>query len=188
MMQKRQYHPLARQLHWAIFALILIGLPMGLIMVERDFNPVTDLLYTLHWSIGLTILALMVMRLAVRLWSPPPKPAAVLTPWQRRLSHGVHIGLYVMLFVVPILGWLGKSAYGASADGINVFYLFHVPVLLEKDEALAETLLGYHGLAVRIFLVLLVLHVAGALYHAFVARDGVVGRMGIGRRIAEPEA
>lgn len=187
-MTRRIYHPIARLLHWTIFALVLIGLPIGLIMVERDFNPVTNVLYTVHWSIGLTVLLLMTVRLLVRFVIRPPKPAAVLTAWQRRLSRYVHIGLYVMLFVVPILGWLGKSAYGAAREGINYFYLFHVPVLLEKDEELAEILLELHGYAVGVFLALLALHVAGALYHAVIARDGVAGRMGLGRRVAEPEA
>ncbi len=187
-MIRRTYHPAQRFLHWTIFLLILIGFPLGLVMVERDYNPVTDVMYTLHWSIGLTVLALMIARVASRLAFKAPKPAAVLTGWQRTLSHVVHVGLYVMLFVVPILGWLGKSAYGAGAQGINVFYLFHVPVLLEKDEDLAETLLFAHEIASKVFLVLLILHVAGALYHAFVKRDGVVGRMGIGKRVAEPEA
>jgi cytochrome b561 len=187
-MQRKTYHPLARVLHWAIFGLVLVGLPMGLVMVERDFDQINNVLYTFHWSIGLTVLALMIVRVIVRFAFPPPRPASVLTPVQRTLSQTVHIGLYVMLFVVPILGWLGKSAYGAEAQGISVFYLFHVPVLLDKDEDLAETLLGYHGIAVRVFMVFLVLHVAGALYHALIARDGVVGRMGLGGKVAEPEA
>lgn len=187
-MPRRIYHPLARILHWTIFGLVLIGLPIGLVMVERDFDPVTDALYVTHWSIGLTVLFLMVLRLVVRLVFRPPPPAAVLTPWQRRLSLAVHAALYVMLFTVPMLGWLGKSAFGASPEGISVYGLFHVPVLLEKNEDLAETLLDYHGIAVRIFLALLALHVAGALYHFLIARDGVAGRMGLGRRVAEPEA
>lgn len=185
---RRTYHPLARLLHWTIFGLVLTGLPIGLIMVERDFDPVTDVLYVTHWSIGLTVLCLMIVRLAVRLAIRPPRPAAVLTPWQRRLSGAVHASLYVMLLVVPMLGWLGKSAYGAAPEGISVFGLFHVPVLLDKNEDLAEELLGYHAIAVRIFLGLLALHVAGALYHLVIARDGVAGRMGLGRRVAEPEA
>lgn len=184
----RVYHPISRALHWLVFILIAIGLPIGLVMVERDFNPTTDLLYTLHWSIGLTVLALMTLRLIARFVFPAPKAAAVLTPAQKTVSHLVHIGLYISIFVVAILGWLGKSAYGASAEGISVFYLFHVPVLLEKNEDLAETLLEAHGFAVWVFLGLFALHLAGALYHAFVARDGVVGRMGIGQQVAEPEA
>ncbi|WP_099867342.1 cytochrome b [Pararhizobium haloflavum] len=187
-MQRTTYNPLARFLHWSIFLLVAIGLPIGLIMVERDFNPVTNVLYTVHWSIGLTVLLLMVVRIVVRIVAPPPKPARVLTGAQRMVSSIVHIGLYVMLIVAPVLGWLGKSAYGASPEGISVFYLFHVPVLLEKNEDLAETLLFYHGVAVRIFLAFLALHLAGAFYHGVIARDGVVGRMGIGRRVAEPEA
>lgn len=187
-MTRRTYHPLARWLHWSIFALVLVGLPIGLVMVRRDFDALNNVLYTLHWSIGLTVLFLMTIRIVTRLTVATPRPASVLSPAQRFLSQSVHLALYVMLVAAPVLGWLGKSAYGASAQGINVFYLFHVPVLLEKDEELAETLFFYHGVAVRIFLALLALHVAGALYHWFVAKDGVIGRMGIGRRVAEPES
>lgn len=184
---RRTYHPLARLLHWTIFGLVLIGLPIGLIMVERGSGRVTDMLYVTHWSIGLTVLFLMILRIIVRLAVRPPRPAAVLTSWQRGLSGAVHLLLYAMLLIIPMLGWLGKSAFGAAPEGINVFGLFHVPVLLEKNEDLAETLLDFHGLAVRIFLVLVALHIAGALYHLVIARDGVAGRMGLGRRVAEPE-
>jgi cytochrome b561 len=186
--QRTVYHPLARLLHWTIAILILVGLPMGAIMVRRDFDPVNNVLYTLHWSIGLTILALMLVRLAVRLTISPPRSAAVLTPVQKYLSHAVHIGLYGLLFIIPVLGWLGKSAYGAEANGIPVFYLFYVPTLVERNEAMAEIYFWWHEMAVRAFLALLILHLAGAFYHAMIARDGVVGRMGIGRRVAEPEA
>lgn len=184
---RRIYHPLARLLHWTIFGLVLVGIPIGLVMVERDPGGLTDALYVTHWSIGLTVLLLMVIRIIVRLAIRPPRPAAVLTPWQRGLSGAVHALLYVMLLIVPMLGWLGKSAYGAAPEGISVYGLFHVPVLLEKNEDLAETLLDFHGLAVRVFLALVALHIAGALYHLVIARDGVAGRMGLGRRVAEPE-
>lgn len=187
-MSRRTYHPLAQTLHWATFALILVGLPIGLIMTELDAGPVTNTLYVAHWSIGLTVLALTAIRLATRLVIAPPPPAAILAPWERTLSRAVHAGLYVMLFTMPILGWLGKSAYGAGAEGISVYGLFHVPVLLSRNGDLAETLFWYHERAAWIFLALLALHVAGALRHALIARDGVAGRMGLGRHVAEPQA
>lgn len=187
-MLRSTYHPLSRALHWTVFGLILIGMPMGAVMVRREFDDLNDVLYTLHWSIGLTVLLLMTVRLAVRLVVGAPRPAAILTPVQRVLSQTVHAGLYVALFTVAVLGWLGKSAYGAEPEGISVFYLFHVPVLLERNRELGETLLGYHGLAVQVFLALLALHIAGAVYHGLIARDGVVGRMGLGVRVAEPES
>lgn len=186
-MSRRTYHPLAKFLHWTVFLLVAVAIVIGIVMVRRDYDPVTDLLFITHWSIGLTVLALMIARVVIRFAIAPPAPAAILKPWERRLSLMVHAGLYVMLFLVPILGWLGKSAFGASSAGIIVFGLFHVPVLIEQDDALAETLLGYHSAAVWIFLVLLALHIAGVIKHGLLARDGVVGRMGLGRTVAEPE-
>ena len=187
-MVRKTYHPLQITLHWLIFALVLLAVPIGLTMTRREeYDAVTNALYLTHWSIGLTVLFLMTIRIATRIFLPAPRPAAGLAGWERGLSRTVHATLYVMLIVVPMLGWLGKSAFGAAPEGISVYGLFHVPVLIEKDEALAERLLAAHRFAVYFFLCLLALHVAGVLKHAL-ARDGVTGRMGLGRRVAEPES
>jgi len=185
---RKTYHPVSMAIHWLIVVLLLISIPMGKIMTEREFDSLNNVLYTLHWSIGLTVLALMVVRLGFRLVVPAPKPAASLEPWQRFLSHWTHIAIYVMLIVTPILGWLGKSAFGASAQGINVFYLFYVPTLVPRNKEMAEFYFELHEISSFILIGLIVLHVAGALYHAVVQKDGVVGRMGLGKKIAEPEA
>jgi cytochrome b561 len=161
-------------LHWTMAVLILVAIPIGWRMGDLEPGPLQDALYHTHRSIGVTVLALAILRVVLRrtLGVPPPHPA--LAPWQRTLSVAVHHLLYVLFFVVPILGWAGTSAFGAP---IVVWGLFELPPILPKSEPLSEVLLGVHGLFAQTLAGLVVLHVAGALYHAFVRRDGVMQRM-----------
>lgn len=165
-------------LHWTMAVLILAAIPIGWRMGDLEPGPLQDALYHIHRSIGVTVLALAVARLLVRrtLGAPPPHPA--LAPWQRTLSVAVHHLLYVLFFVVPILGWAGTSAFGAP---IIVWGLFELPPILPVNRPLSEILLGAHGLFAQTLAGLVILHVAGALYHAFVRRDGVMQRMLFGR-------
>lgn len=165
-------------LHWVMAVLILATIPIGYRMSDLDPGPVQDALYHLHRSIGVTVLALALVRLVVRrLWgAPPPHPA--LAGWQRALSVSVHRLLYVLFFLVPILGWAGTSAFGAP---ILVWGFFELPPIMPRHETLSEILLGAHGLFASTLVGLVLLHVAGALYHALVRRDGVVERMLFGR-------
>jgi cytochrome b561 len=102
-----------------------------------------------------------------------PPPLATLTPLERVVSHAVHVVLYVLLLVVPLLGWAGVSAFPA----LNVFGLFDLPAILPADKAMAGVILGAHKLlALGLGLVALA-HVAAALQHRFIKRDGVMRRM-----------
>ncbi|MDQ0346652.1 cytochrome b [Ancylobacter vacuolatus] len=171
-----RYGPTARVLHWLV-ALIVLGLiPLGLYMVSRGeatgFDALTGSLYSLHKFVGFLVLWLIVLRMLVRLRGAPP-PAATLTPFERVASVTVHGALYALLLVVPLLGWAGVSAYPA----LNVFGLFDLPALLSPDEALAKRILGLHGLLAQILGVLALAHIAAALYHRFLKRDGVMARM-----------
>ncbi|MCS6781269.1 MAG: cytochrome b [Geminicoccaceae bacterium] len=165
-------------LHWAMAILILATIPIGWRMGDLEPGPLQDTLYHTHRSIGVTVLALAVLRLVLRrtLGAPPPHPS--LPAWQRTLSVAVHHLLYVLFFLVPILGWAGTSAFGAP---IVVWGLFELPPILPRNEPLSELLLGAHGLFSQTLAGLVILHVAGALYHAFVRRDGVMQRMLFGR-------
>lgn len=171
-----RYGPTARVLHWLV-ALIVLGLiPLGLYMVARGeatgFDALTGSLYSLHKFVGFLVLWLIVLRMLVRLRGAPP-PAATLTRFERVASVTVHGALYALLLVVPLLGWAGVSAYPA----LNVFGLFDLPALLSPDEALAKRILGLHGLLAQILGVLALVHIAAALYHRFLKRDGVMARM-----------
>ncbi|WP_371348152.1 cytochrome b [Ancylobacter sp. IITR112] len=172
-----RYAPTARLLHFVV-ALLVIGLiPLGLYMVARGeatgFDALTGSLYSLHKFVGFLVLWLVVLRVLVRLRRGEPARAEPLTPFERVVSSLVHAALYLLLLVVPLLGWAGVSAYPA----LNVFGLFDLPALLAPDEALAKRILGLHGLLAQLLGVLALAHIAAALYHRLIKRDGVMARM-----------
>lgn len=165
-------------MHWIMAVLIVSTIPIGYVMGDLEPGPGQDRLYHLHRSIGVTVLALACLRLALRLrlGAPPPDPS--LQPWQRSASTAAHHGLYALIFLVPLLGWAGTSAFGAP---ILVWSLFELWPILPKNQPLSEILLGAHGLFASTLAGLVLLHVAGALHHALIRRDGVMQRMLFGR-------
>lgn len=168
-----RYSTTSIALHWITFLVIFGAILMGM-QLEHPPEGWGDTLYRLHWSFGLTALALLILRVLNKLLLGAPPPYAGLTPVERTLSQAVHHFLYLLMLMVPLLGWLGKSAYGGP---ISVFGLFTVPALLAPDERLAKLFLGAHKLAVKALIACILLHVAGALNHALIKRDGVLARM-----------
>ncbi|NIC43725.1 cytochrome b [Aquabacterium sp. A08] len=177
-----RYHPVAMALHW-LLGLALVGLfAVGLYMVDLPFSPQRLKLYNWHKWAGVVVLALSFLRLGWRWWQPPPAlPAAIaqaMPAWQRLAHHGTHLGLYLAFFAVPLLGWAYSSAAGFP---VVLFGVWPLPDLVAAEPALAEALKPWHGWAAYALAGLVVLHVAGALKHAWVDRDGLLARMGLGR-------
>lgn len=172
------YSGIAKFFHWTVAALVLVTVPIGFVMANRGrmdiWDATTNQLYSAHKLIGLTILALMVLRLLYRLTAGAPEPAASLTGVQRAISGTVHWAFYVLLIAVAVGGWLGISYFGAlNAFGIQIPALFGVA----KDEAAAKYIFALHAIGGTVIAGLVLLHVAGAMFHLVVARDGVFGRM-----------
>ncbi|MGF7160556.1 cytochrome b561 [Rhodoligotrophos appendicifer] len=168
------YHPLHKVLHWLTALIVLTTIPMGLIMIRLEGGSTQNTLFDLHRSFGVMVLALTILRLAVRGIVGAPGIERTIEPWQRQLASVVHGLLYMLLFIVPLLGWTGTSAYGAR---ISVFWLFELPMILPKDEHLATTLLTLHQYAAFTLTALLFVHAAAALYHHFIRGDEVLNRM-----------
>jgi cytochrome b561 len=160
-------------LHWLVVLVLAATFPLGMAL-SRAPDGWGDTLYRLHWSFGLLALALAFLRTANRLIGGAPAPHPGLTRLESVLSNLVHKALYLLLLLAPLLGWLGKSAYGGP---ITVFGLFDMPALLPPSEALAKTFLGAHKIVVKLLMACIVLHVAGALNHLFIKRDGLLLRM-----------
>jgi cytochrome b561 len=132
--------------------------------------------FNLHKSMGMTILMLMLLRLAWRTWHRPPAlPAMAL--WQSRLALGTHIALYVALLVQPLVGYLGSefSGYPVRYFGITL------PSWAGRHVELKEILSFAHLCVGWLITALIAMHVAGAAKHALVDRDGLLARMGIGK-------
>jgi len=168
-----RYGPVAITLHWLTAILIVANLVLGLSMVPLPLSPRKLQWYLWHKWIGITVFLLAWLRLAWR-WRHPPPPAVPVPPRQLRAATAVHGALYVLLVLVPISGWIYSSA-----TGIQVVYLGILPLpnLVEKDRALASVLRIVHVTLVSVLALLVLGHVAAALKHHFLDRDGVLARM-----------
>lgn len=176
------YGLIAIAFHWVMALLIFAMLALGLYMTGLpQTDPSVFPLYQLHKSIGFVVLGLAVLRLVWRFLNPSPKLPDGMNGLEKLAAHLGHTGLYALLFAIPLTGWLMVSA---SPWGIPT-YLFdtiHMPDLplpaFLGDKAAAEGLLKEaHELAAWFLIALLVAHIAAALKHQFLSRDGVLTRM-----------
>lgn len=173
-----RYTRTAVSLHWMIAVLIAGALGLGWYMSELPLSPEKLRYYSWHKWTGVTIFGLAVFRAAWRLGhAAPPLPAS--TPaWQARASELVHLTLYMLIFVMPLSGWLYSSAAGYQTVYLG---LFPIPNLIAKNKELASLLRDLHFLLGILLSSIIALHVAAALRHQFVDRDGLIGRMWFGR-------
>jgi cytochrome b561 len=174
MSESHGYSPLAKGLHWVMAAFVLSIIPVGLTMTRLPSGKAQNNLFFIHESFGATILALACLRLAVRLIRGAPGPYPGLPHWQRLAADVSHRALYVLVIVVPLLGWAGTSAYRAP---ISVYGLFDLPPILAANRPLSDTLYGIHMAGAYLLAALVVVHIGAALMHGFIHRDGVLARM-----------
>lgn len=179
---RQRYGSVAIVLHWLIAFAILGLLILGTVMVR--LTPGSSLqfeLYQWHKSVGITVLALSLLRLGWRLIHPPPALPVTLRPWERALARFTHVGFYVLMLALPVSGWMMVSA--STWNIPTVLYgtvpLPHLPVLdtLENKKPVEDALKEVHEWLAITIAALLVLHVAGALKHHFVLRDDTLLRM-----------
>jgi cytochrome b561 len=169
-----RYGAVAIALHWLVAAAIFATFPLGLYMADLPLSPRKLTLVSYHKWIGVTVLALMSLRLAWRLTHRPPPLPLTMPAWQRRAATLAHWMLYVLLLAIPLSGWLYSSAVGVPTVYLG---LWQLPDLVGKDKALAEALKLAHKSLNFTLLALVVVHVAAAIKHHFVDRDRLLARM-----------
>lgn len=162
-------------LHWTIAVLILSIGAVGLVMGELPRSPKWFWVYTLHKSLGLTVLALVLVRIAWRLYAGAPAPVEGTPRWQARLASLTHGAIYVLILAMPLSGWLYDSASGLRP--FRWFGLAEVPKLSPPHEALADAMHETHELLFWVLIALVIGHAGAALYHHFVRRDATLARM-----------
>jgi cytochrome b561 len=188
------YTPTARAFHWLIALLVFIQLPLGFYMSYRGnempsvnekgepvkgvWDALTGYLYSSHKLLGLTVLALVVLRLLYRLTQGAPRSDPTVPPALTGVSHLVHWALYALLLAVPVLGYLAIS-YGDYLDVFN----FHLPMLTEKNDDLSKEIFEWHETGAFLIIGFVALHIVAAIYHRFLRKDRVVERM-IPKRVA----
>ncbi len=173
-----RYTRTAIALHWVIALAVIAQFTWGWWMQGIPKQPpgIRADAFNLHKSVGLTILALMVLRLAWRRYHPAPALPAM-PPWQRRAAHINHGVLYLALFVQPLAGYLGSvfSGYPVKLFGMAL------PMWGWKDVFLKDFFGTVHLVNSWVLAGAVALHVAAALKHALVDRDRTLARMGLGR-------
>ena len=168
------YSGFAKLLHWVVAVSVLLIVPIGFIMNIVGGGVLQNVLYTVHRSLGMLVLALMIVRIVYRLVHGAPADEPTLEPMQRVASHLVHMALYVLVTAQALIGWIATSAYGAA---ISFFGLFTVPAIVAKDQSLATPLFTAHELLAFGIAGLLFLHIGAALFHYLIRKDGVLQRM-----------
>jgi cytochrome b561 len=172
------YRPLPRFLHWLTVALVVVQAPVGVYMAYRGnvlnvWDALTGVLYNGHKLVGVTILLVAACRLAYRLARGAPADEPTIEPWQSLASRLNHWGLYLLLIAVPVAGYIGVSLFPA----LDVFGPISLPALVAPDKEAAKTAFFVHGLLAAALLLLIAVHVAAALFHYFIRKDNVLGRM-----------
>jgi cytochrome b561 len=168
------WHAISKLLHWLMAALILAMAWLGLTMGGLPNGPDKIATYALHKSIGLSVLALAIVRLLWRLRTDAPAPVAGTPAWQARLATATHAALYLLLFALPLTGWLLNSAAGFP---LQWFGLFNLPALAGQNEALQAFATGAHELLFWLLAVLVLAHAGAALFHHLFQGDATLARM-----------
>ena len=166
-------------LHWLVALLIFVAFPLGLYMHDLPLSPDKLRLYSYHKWIGITVLMLASLRAVWRLTHTPPPLPSDIAAWQRKASALVHGLLYLLIFAIPLSGWLMSSAKGFQTVWFGVLPL---PDLIGKDKALGEQLADVHEALNFTMLALVVLHVGAALQHHVIERQPFLQRMGWGSK------
>lgn len=171
---------MAKWFHWLIVAGILIQAAIGLIMVELPKRPNIQPVYDLHKSIGLTILALAILRVLWRLFDGRPENPPGMGALEILVARAGHGLLYVLLFALPISGWLLDSASGLRA--LRWWGVVPMPRLVDADRELKALALTAHNWLFWLLALVALGHAAAALKHHYIDRDTVLSRMLPGRR------
>jgi cytochrome b561 len=170
----RRYSTRARTLHWLIAALLAIQFVTAVLLphIGRDAKLTTTI--NAHFSIGIIILVVAAVRFLQRLLNPVALEAALSPRWGRFLARTTHLTFYVILLVGPFLGWASASAHNVP---VSLFGVIPLPALAAPKARWALTAGDIHTYAMWTLLGLIALHVAAALFHYWVRRDGVLQSM-----------
>lgn len=177
----RHFNLTARVLHWSMAVLILTMLFVGIGMVASlSLRPT---LVSLHRPIGIAILMLVIVRLVNRLRHPPPPLPADLPRMQVLGAKASHWLLYGLMMAMPLVGWSMLSAGGYP---VLMFGGFSLPPITPHDATLYALLRSAHTWLALLLFATILMHLAAALYHAWIRRDGVFPSMAHGADDSSP--
>lgn len=166
-------------LHWLIAIAVIVNWRIAE-AAEHGTDAEKMAIMANHKALGIIILTLSVLRLGWRFTHKAPPLAESLAGWEKLLARVTHVIFYVLLIGLPIGGWLGVSYYGNAVD---IFGLFSVPALpVSVNREAGEAVLDLHHEGAEILLLLIALHILGALKHSFYDKVPSLSRMWVSRR------
>ena len=171
---QEKYGAIAKCLHWVMALAILIMLVVGFIMTGLPISPDKFRVYGIHKSLGALILIAAFLRLFWRFINIVPPLPADMPAWQKLGAHGSHIALYIVMFVMPLSGWLMSSAAGFP---VSVFGWFVLPNLIAPSNELRLFFAEVHDVLAYVIIALVSLHILAALKHHFIDKDTILRRM-----------
>jgi cytochrome b561 len=171
----RRYDKVAIALHWlvAVGVFVMVGLGWYMVDIPKG-TPPRAFFYNLHKSIGVTVAIIVLVRVVWR-WNhqPPPLPVATAS-WVVNASRLSHSLLYALLVLMPVAGF---TASNFTKYGVTYFGLFKIGPLFAENKALYELFQGIHHAASEVLVIVIGIHIAGALKHLLIDKDGVFFRM-----------
>lgn len=168
------YDALQIGLHWLVAILIACAFAFAWIFDDMPLSPDKFKMINWHKWTGITVLSLFIIRFGYKLIRGIPDVDASIPPMQRKIAVSVHHLLYLLMFLLPLVGWLMSSAKGFPV----VFWgVLPLPDLVSKNEALADILKEAHELLAYGLLAIIGLHIAGALKHHIIDKDSTLARM-----------
>lgn len=170
----QQFGAIAKCLHWLIALFILAMLLIGLLSSFEQLGDFRFTLITIHKSLGLTILMLMIVRLLWRYINPPPPYPNSINAFEKRLAHFSHMLLYVAIFAIIVVGW-SMSAFGGHQT--HFWGLFNVTLPLPENKSLEAIGGTIHLSLAWLIAALLLLHISAAFFHHFHKKDNILKRM-----------
>ena len=168
------YTATAKGLHWLMAILIFGLLALGFYMSDLPLSPEKLQFYSWHKWAGVTVFALVWLRLLWRVTHRPPAYPISMSGLQQALAHTGHLVLYVLMIVIPLSGWLMSSAKGVPTVWFGVLPL---PDLIGRDKELGKQLAELHSALNIGHLLLIGGHAAAALFHHLVHKDDTLRRM-----------
>lgn len=159
----------ARAIHWASALLVIVAWAVGSTMEELPRGPNRDLVMQVHYSLGVLVLGFAMLRVVRYAMAPPPRAEG--PTWQRLAATGMHVMLILLTIGLPLTGLLDRWARGRAVA------VFGVPLPAPFEVPGGRLWVEAHGVMANLLLAAVALHVAAALWHQFVLRDGVLTRM-----------
>lgn len=171
---ERAWGAVAKSFHWLVAVAILAQLMLGTIADEARLSPLKLDLFVWHKSIGVSILLLVIIRVAWRLGNPPPAAPECVAAWEKRLARISHGLLYLLMIVVPLTGWWISDT---SRIPFSLYWVVPVPDLMAPDRDLSELAADLHGVLTKLLLAIVIVHILAALRHHFLLHNDTLLRM-----------